>query len=311
MNTFFSRLRVTMLALAASISMSAQALTTPAIVTSALSLDCLDYKIVGICYWLYCGLGGCKVRTSVKVRHYIPDAVVSSYQNTGKNPWSEVAIMSTPNTTAEDGGNGTSNEKHENELSRFKNADVIGHPASEIFSDFVGTMGYSCSGAGIPFVPYFLSTLDTLAWRYYVPEMAYPEALILGMREVGSTIAANMWGAVYPRGGFIHQADDHKAAAVIAQRSGDIVTRSAQPHVYYPLLADSKDGYWPAGALVEGNASTGKWQELTPSMSSSCMTFPRSGFLEQDTQGAYAWTLWRPYSCCKKRGQIFLGSIDF
>jgi len=311
MNSFFSRLRLTMLALAASISMSAQALTTPAILNSALSLDCLDYKIVGICYWLHCGLGGCKVRTSVKVRHYIPEAVVSSYQNTGKNPWSEVAIMSTPNTTAEDGGNGTTSEKHENDLSRFKNADVIGHPASEVFSEFVGAMGFSCSGAGMPFMPYLLSTLDTLAWRYYVPEMAYPESLVPGMREVGSTIAANMWGAVYPRGGFVHQADDHKAAAVIAQRAGDIVTRSAQPHVYTPLLAQSKTGYWPAGALVEGNATTGKWQELAPSMSSSCMTFPHSEFLTQDTQGAYAWTLWRPYSCCKKRGQIFLGSIDF
>ena len=33
---------------------------------------------------------GCSVRTSVKVRHCIPDAVVSSYSNTGENPWIEV-----------------------------------------------------------------------------------------------------------------------------------------------------------------------------------------------------------------------------
>ena len=34
-------------------------------------------------------------------------------------------------------------------------------------------------------------------------------------------------------------------------------------HVYQPLLANARDGYWPAGALMEGDASTGKWQELT------------------------------------------------
>ncbi len=24
-----------------------------------------------------------------------------------------------------------------------------------------------------------------------------------------------------------------------------------------------------------------------------------------------AWALWRPYSCCKREGQVFLGSVDF
>jgi hypothetical protein len=36
-------------------------------------------------------LDGCTVRTSVKVRHYVPDAVVSSYSNTGENPWRKCA----------------------------------------------------------------------------------------------------------------------------------------------------------------------------------------------------------------------------
>ncbi len=219
--------------------------------------------------------------------------------------------MSPFNSTAEDGGDGTSGENHQNNLAKFKNAYIVGHPGGAIFNEFATSFGYTCAGAGTPFVPYLLSTLDTLAWRYNVPEMIYPEALIPGMREIGSTIVLNQWGAVYPRGGFVHQADDHKAAAVVAQRAGDIVTRGAQPHVYVPLLASPKDGYWPAGALVEGDASTGKWQELTPSLSTSCTVFPGPGMLAQDVQGAYAWALWRPYRCCKRRGQTFLGSVDF
>jgi len=77
-------------------------------------------------------------------------------------------------------------------------------------------------------MPYLLSTLDTLAWRYNLPEMVYPEALILGMRKIGGRLSMNLWGSVYPRGGFLHQVDDHKAAAVIAQRAGNIVTRRGQ-----------------------------------------------------------------------------------
>ncbi len=41
-----------------------------------------------------------------------------------------------------------------------------------------------------------------------------------------------MWGNVYPRQGFLVQPDDFKAAAVMAQRAGDVITRNGQPHVY-------------------------------------------------------------------------------
>ncbi|MEA9585993.1 TIGR03756 family integrating conjugative element protein [Xanthomonas sp. WHRI 10064A] len=290
---------------------SSFALNTATIVASALSPDCLAYRVVGVCYWLYCTWSGCTVRTSIKVQHYIPDAVVSSYSNTGENPWVEVRAMSLPNPTARAGGDGTTNEDHENNLAKFKNADVIGHPAGAAFSEFASQSGYTCEGAGTPFVPYLLSTFDTLAWRYNVPEMAYPEALTPGMREIGSRSTADLWGNVYPRGGFLHQSDDHFAGAVVAQRAGDVVTRKGQPHVYQPLLATPHAGYWPAGALLESYAATGRWQELTPTLSSGCAVFPNRNTHVQAQRSDYAWALWRPYSCCQRRGQVFLGSVDF
>ena len=153
--------------------------------------------------------------------------------------------------------------------------------------------------------------LDTIAWRYNIPEAFYPEALIPGRREIGTRAGLNLWGNVYPRGGFLHQTDDYKSGAVVAQRAGDIVTRRGQIHVYQPLLANARDGYWPAGALMETDASTGKWQELTPTLSNSCVVFPHSRTRVPAQQGDYAWALWRPYSCCRRRGQVFLGSVDF
>jgi integrating conjugative element protein (TIGR03756 family) len=292
-------------------SSSVAALTTTTIATSTLSPQCLQYRVVGVCYWLYCTITGCTVRTSAKIRHYVPDAVVSSYADTGRNPWHEVMWMSPPNASAAGGGDGTTNEDHENNLAKFKHADVIGHPAGVVFNRFVSSFGYVCPGAGVPYTPYFLSVLDSLAWRHNVPESLYPEALIPGLREIGSLLTMDLWGAVYPRGGFLHQTDDHKAAAVVAQRAGDIVTRRVQPHVYRPLIARAGMGYWPAGRLIEGDASTGRWQELTPTLSPTCTVFPHLRPLRQAHQGDYAWALWRPYRCCERRGQVLLGSIDF
>ncbi|PBX86728.1 TraU family protein, partial [Pseudomonas aeruginosa] len=126
-------------AAAATISLSftaSAAINSAAIVSSTLSPQCLEYKVVGICYWLLCGPHGCKVKTSVKVRHYVPDAVVSSYANTGSNPWTEVSALGTPNPLAQAGNDATTNYKAENSIGRFKEADVIGHPGGATFSRF-------------------------------------------------------------------------------------------------------------------------------------------------------------------------------
>jgi len=290
---------------------NASAIDSATVTTSSLSPACLVYRVVGVCYWLRCSAFGCKVKTSLKVRHYVPDAVVSAYSNTGANPWREVALTSPANTTAQGGGDSTINQNHENTLLKFKNADVIGHPGTLLFSRFASQFGYSCAGAGVPFMPYLLSTFDTLAWRYNLPEMLYPEALIPGRREVGSMASGDVWGNLYPRGGFVQQADDYKASAVVAQRAGDAITRRGQPHLYQPLLAKAKPGYWPAEALHESNASSGQWQRLQPDLSMNCAVFPHAGVLPQAEDGAYVWALWRPYSCCKKQGQLFLGSTEW
>ncbi|NNA97397.1 TIGR03756 family integrating conjugative element protein [Pseudomonas gessardii] len=306
-----SHLRRSLLIGLLGVPLSSLALNSAQITASIASPDCLNYRVVGVCYWLFCTNFGCSVRTSPKVRHYVPDAVVSSYTNTGENPWQEVRILSPINSTAQGGGDGTAGISQENDLSRFKNADVIGHPGGWAFSQFARQFGYACPGAATALAPYLLSTLDTLAWRYNIPELVFPEALIPGLREVGSRAAFNLWGTVYPRGGFLHQTDDYKAAAVVAQRAGDIVTRWGQAHVYFPLLISPRDGYWPAGELMESDSRTGKWQELTPIQSPTCAVFPNPDAHVQSQRGDYAWALWRPYSCCQRRGQTFLGSIDF
>jgi integrating conjugative element protein (TIGR03756 family) len=285
------------------------ALDSGNLTASVLSPECLDYQVVGICFWLLCTQYGCEVHTSTKVRHFIPELVVSSYASTGDNPWTEMASLSSPTSGAEGGGNLITLNTRRDNLPRFKNVDGIGHPGGWAASQLASQSGYACESGATAYLPYYLSTLDTLAWRHGIPESLYPEALTHGLREVGSQRAGDMWGNVYPRQGFLVQPDDFKAAAVMAQRAGDFITRDGQPHVYWPLTPKQRDGYWPPGPIMENDAATHKWQLLYPELQNSCAIFPSAP--QQSADGGYAWSLWRPYSCCKREGTIFLFSVDF
>ena len=285
------------------------ALDSGSITSSVLSPGCLDYRVVGICFWLLCTPFGCTVKTSMKVRHFIPELVVSSYATTGNNPWTEMAVLSAPISGAEGGGNLITPNTRRDNLPRFKNVDGIGHPGGWAATQLASQSGYACASGATAFMPYYLSTLDSLAWRQGIPESFYPESLMPGVREIGRQASGNMWGNVYPRQGFLVQPDDFKAAAVMAQRAGDVITRNWQPHVYLPLTPAKRDGYWPPGPIVENDASTHKWQLLYPQVQPTCAILPSDPV--QSADGGFAWSLWRPYSCCKREGQTFLFSIDF
>lgn len=290
----------------------AGAINTAQIARSSPSPQCVAYRITGLCYWLFCTTFGCTIRTSVKVRHYRPDVVVSAYSQIGHNPWSEVAGLSPAiPAVAEGGGDTHPRTAYQHNKVRFKNADAIGHPGGLLFDQFLARFGTLCPGSTRPLQPYFISQLDTLAWREGIPEKFYPEALTPGLREL--EIPGDRWGNIYPRTGSLSQTDDYKAAAVVAQRVADIITRDGLPHIYHSARASGHDGWWPPPPVHEGESDNHKWQMLVPSLSRDCVTFPdgAAGDSEGDrvaSDGGYVWSLWRPYSCCKKRGQIFLGS---
>lgn len=302
--------------------------------TTAAALACGRWQPVGTCFFLVCSPFGCSVRTSLKVGHYNPDLVVSAYRKAGENPWADT--RSTLGASAKslgqsivrdltghdigegDRSEGTSSKDHQN--LRFKEADAIGHPVGWLGS-ILSSTGVFCPSETTLFFPYLQSTLDVLAWRTEIPESLFPESFIPGLREIG-TFPFNTWSGTYPRSGFVVQAEDPKAGAVVAQRAGDIVTRSAQPHVYVPTSSSGSSAtnmqmWWP-GPLIEKDRTTGWWQMHVPVASTSCEVFGSNDTLsvaswandKVDKDGDYVWTLWRPYKCCERRG-AFLFSIDF
>lgn len=313
---------ITLLLTVATAPATLAALTTGQIVASAVSPSCIHWRVSGICYWLRCTPFGCTVKTSVKVTHYLPEAVVSTYVSPGGNPWREMSRISQASGGLENavtdalgglsaGGGNAADVKNPGQRRtglHFKYADAFGHPATSLTGGSIS--GYSCASAATPLVPYFLSTLDALAWRTGVPESLYPEALIPGRRELGSQRGGTVWSALYPRAGLVIQTDDDKASAVVAQRVADIITRSGQPHVYQPLKGSRRAGYWPPGEVTENTGiQNHTWQRLSPHLSETCAVFP-DGNAELPPDGNEAFALWQPYSCCQRRGQTFLYSTD-
>jgi integrating conjugative element protein (TIGR03756 family) len=302
--------------------------------TAAASLSCIRWRPIGVCFWLRCSLKGCKIKTSPKVGHYNPDLVVSVYNELGGNPWTEMALSlgtaqkATAGTlltallgvTADSAGNrteGSRNREHRNMV--YREADAIGHPVATL-SQIAHISGLICPSQTTSFMPYFQSALDALSWRTEIPETLYPASILPGMREIGSW-PLQSWGGVYPRTGWSTQAEEPKAAAIVAQRAGDIVTRTGQAHVYVPVSGrPSFSGkVWPPGPLYETDDRTGDWQMLTPNTETSCNAFGANdlatiagwGGGKVDRGGDYAWNLWRPYKCCRRRGQWFLFSVDW
>jgi integrating conjugative element protein (TIGR03756 family) len=326
-------------ALALSLLMVASAragtIGTPDIVsrTASASIACMQWMPIGLCFWLECTPFGCSVTTSLKVGHYNPDLVVSSYNELGDNPWSEIrsvlgqaqrtaansllgSLLPIPIDSAGNRTEGTArNRDHKNLI--FRETDAIGHPQG-IFSDALPEL--VCESQTTPFVPYFQSSLDALSWRQEVPEIFYPASLIPGLRELGGW-PLQTWGGVFPRTGWTIQAEEPKAAALNAQRAGDIVTRLAQPHVYLPVTEtlSTNQQVWPPGPLIEADHRTGTWQMLLPEVDSGCEAFGANdlasvsgwGGGRVDPEGDYVWNLWRPYQCCEQRAGIFLLSVDW
>jgi len=324
-----------------SLTAKAEDISSSEIISSSASLACMQYRIIGLCFWYVYPYD---VEVSLKVGHYNPDLVVSAYNGVGGNPWTEAratsgSIQSSAASAIfsilggigaspvagggmnRNSGAGTTNKKSHKNF-KFKEVDVVGHP-STLLALVGSNSGYICPSQTFPLYPYFMSTIDGLAWRTGLPESIYPQALIPGMREIGN-YPLNTWGAVYPRSGFVTQHSPSKAAAVVSQRAGDIVTRTGQPHVYTPVASGPNMGtngmkvWYPQDPLLEGDPKTGKWQMLTPNAETSCGTFGTNdlattagwGGGKVSKTGDYAWNLWRPYQCCEIRG-AFLYDVNF
>jgi len=300
--------------------------------TMEAALSCLDLEVVGACVWMTCLPGGCSFQTTAKVKNFVPELVIQAYDRANGEPWTEsqdlnqisqgdadsswvmniINLIESIDLSNIDVRGGSTSEAHKGQHANltFKLADAYGNPSIIPFNALASsTGGYVCGGTVTPFFPYFISNLDSIAWRWDVPEMFYPQSLaVIGGNNLGN--ALNNYGPIYPRHGFMTAQDPLKAATLAAYRLAHIVTRKNEPHLYFTIDKDSDDGYWPPGSLDEDDDDTGQWQMLYPEKETSCRDFPYGGnpsASRRSTDGSYIWNFWRAFKCCPRGGMILVG----
>mgnify|MGYP005840711029 CR=1 FL=1 len=269
--------------------------------------ECINWRISGMCFWLDCGLTGCSIKSSVRVSHRIPDLVVTAYSG-GKSPWTETSWLNMDEATVISNRGRTQGSTDTD----FKKVDVIGHPATLVFDELNKvTKGLFCKSCADAFKPYFISGFDRLGWHSGIPEM-FSINTLTGARVMGTPLVR--FGNLWPRTGWTVHAEDPKSAALAAQRAADLVTSDEQAaRVYQSVSHDCGTGCWAPPPVKENDASTHRWQMLTPVKQSGTEIFgQQTGWARGKYTGSeqYAWSLWRPYSCCRPRG-AFLYSVTW
>ena len=91
----FRCLRAVPLTVALLVPLSASAtFTTIGLVGDTISAlpSCLHYQLKGVCFFLKCSWKGCWIRTSIRIKHYLPETVVSTYQQPSDHPWIEIGM---------------------------------------------------------------------------------------------------------------------------------------------------------------------------------------------------------------------------
>jgi integrating conjugative element protein (TIGR03756 family) len=210
-------------------------------------------------------------------------------------------------------------------------------------------IGSFCASAVTPFQPYY-NSLSDMEWRFGLYERLasmYDSVSggVTGTRNINNTPEFDLtnpstltddsmtgvhWGYIYPRMGLSQQQSQYRSAALTAFRAVDIATNDSALHTnsgQWPPNHSTTNKSFGVAAVNEDALEDHKFQMNYPQMQSKsgCYNFPDKSFdqslvvtditpsggalLEQKNN--YIWTLWRNYKCCKKKGQVFVGKVEF
>lgn len=300
--------------------------------TSEAFLSCADFELAGGCMWwrLKCGWRGCRLRTTVtlKIEHYVPDVTFQAYKNAQSTPWRETGTIMTAVQADYDGsiistilgtmgsgldelggGGGTESRATTHSNMTFTLVDAFGNPTNRVLSSLGSFAGLTCRSRLTSMYPYYISNLDTVAWRFGIPEMFYLESL----NPFGSLLGDQTfnYGGYYPRIGHATNHDEFKEGALAVFRSGHFVSRRSQSHIYTSISNQgvSKSQGFYGVRPPETSLTSGKWQQISPAKDDDChfmplpisTTNPKDGKRSyRSDDGNYVWNLWRRYRCCQK-----------
>jgi integrating conjugative element protein (TIGR03756 family) len=290
--------------------------------TSVAAPKCLKYKVQGVCYWTKPGLIP-TVATTLKVRHYLPEAVVSVYTRKSKNPWIEMRVLESGASSVSDKlfstltsariGDGSirgANQGLDN-IHLFE-ASVIGNPLGAGLMKYFPTLLLH-KAKSEPFVPYYSSILDAISWRSPEVEVANWWR-VLDPKYSISPDGHSSWGSIYPRSGFVEHWNKNKASAVLAMRAFSIATTPAWTHVHQNIESNSCGEKCTTPGEAKHDKKT-LFQMIHPKTDSECHLLADEPDPEWTKEGkeqqSFSWVVWREYEGCISYPGKYIGSMNF
>ena len=274
--------------------------------------DCLHWSVKGVCVWEDGSPLHPKIATTLYIRHFLPDFVVSVFTQPDQDPYLPaqtddrlIISLLSPLLEAQSGmtlggGNQPLTLPTENKL-HFKDVAILGNPGLVFFSQFRRWLLPSPVKIGMV---YYSSLQDILTWRSGLAE--------LDIKSLESLVGANTigdWGGLYPLEGVIVGSNDYTDGAVIAERAAYITDHSSAEHWVnhsMPKQCSTKKGC--GVSTVEINDKNTQWQLIFPVVNKRCEIFGESSSITMKggskdvpndiSQGNYAWLLWRKYEGC-------------
>ncbi|HIF9337794.1 TraU family protein [Photobacterium damselae] len=312
--------------------------------------SCIDFKIVGSCSWLHIGFWGASVRMSPLVSHYSPDAIVEVFHNVNNEPTvygrltTHVAKGLANSVWSNAMFGGFKLENNDSRGEGFHEVQVIGNPLITLHDQTIGSifsaLGGYCDSGAIPMYPY-LHSLNDPEWRAGILETAasaYGQAANFFSDEKfyvrdHSTAATSMWGNIYPRTGVTENPSPFIGASIAALRAGILVTtrdhfgaswskglEGSGLHVIPKKMTAYSNNNVKSYTDQTVTMDRGHWKVLLPKTykGAQCTTMPfagistNTGVNEPESESRnYVFQLWRKYKCCKRKGQYFLGKIQW
>lgn len=220
--------------------------------------------------------------------------------------------------------------------SAMENSDAVGGSGGVEFN----IEDLMCESTVTPFVPYYLSAIDTLSWRVpwadvfthfldigagMVPFMS--NRPVIGSPDALPGLGGGTWGGLYPRMGFVRNEHDGKVGAVASQRALDLIlAERGNDHFGHPTLADPGFPNSPEYHIVpyrfqsEG-VEGGVWQAVYPKPSYQCspsvykdktladIAVDNSAPRDLTQNQNYIWVFWRRYECCMSHRGVFAAAV--
>ncbi len=286
------------------------------------------FGVIGSCVWLdYSHLGMPYLAFTLELDEYLPDMVVTSFNEAGNDPWAVARISldkasyavgnaASESVTGYSLGNGQTVADNDNGQKAnsliTKYVDVVGNPDPLKYLPFLSLRLDTTS-----FFPYYSSAADTPGRLGIAEALRLPQNMNLFSYIIGQGFT-NKWGYEFPRSMTSNTFNDYEASVMAALRAADIVTNKNTLHIVKSTNDSCGINCSVANVIEESNDKHEIWQEVYPhdrhiQLGEDASHIPPDHYLgdndDKAGNGNYVFVVWRHYRGCRQHSGKFLWAM--